>query len=132
MKIYLALIFTERYWSWTLVGIVYLASGIVIRNFFFGRIVAEAKNLDPTLFSFAKRAYLKRCAAGWILFAFGLVILVVGWIALGMVLKRRLLLFAFTLAVPTLFLFSLVSHLSTFSRAFLVTLRQRLGIEREF
>jgi len=128
---YVDVILSERQWSWALVGILYLLLAIFSRLLIFHKMVKEAKQIDPNLYSAVKAIYLKNSISGWILFLISFLYVVVTWLGwkepqgLGpMVL--------FCLALPLLFFLSVILHLTAFAKALLAVLRQRMGVEKEF
>ena len=71
---YCRLILTERSWSWTVVGIAYILTGLLIRGFFIGPVERLAKKASRPMYDEIKSAYLIRAVWGWIFFLIPLVI----------------------------------------------------------
>jgi len=128
----LNLILTERHWSWSLVGASYLATSLLIRWLAFRGILRETKHIDRAVYSEAKRLYLKNSIAGWVLFILSFILLMVFWIFSKPLLSLNGLTTLAFLAVPFLFLLSLILHFSAYTRAVLAIIRQKMGAEREY
>ena len=129
---YYDLMFRERIWSWSCIGIVYLIVTLVIRQFLFSKVLQETKNLDPNLFNGVKRLYLKNSVGGWIVYSLSFFLVVAIWIAWkGEAVAPRTLIF-FSMLLPILYFLSIILHYTAFSRALLAILRQKMGVEREF
>lgn len=132
MTSYLDLILSERYWSWTLVGIVYLLVSLSLRQVFLGKILCEAKNLESSLYSLAKHFYFRNSLAGWIFYILSFLLLVAGWIGWRQFTAQPLAFPVFCVLFPTLYFLSLVFHGRALALALITAFRQRTGIEKEF
>ena len=75
---YLETILRERDWSWTLIAILFIIIGLVVRAWFIRPLASKAKTLDRKIYHEIKGAYLQRSLAGWIFFfmAMGLAVFV--------------------------------------------------------
>ena len=76
---YIDSILTERSWSWSLIGILYVLAALFIRSWFMGPLFSKARLLDHSLYSAIKHAYAKRSFWGWLLFFLPLVLFVLFW-----------------------------------------------------
>lgn len=79
MKPYLDIILAERSWSWSLIGILYVLAAFFVRSWFMNSLVWKAKQLDKSLYSAVKSAYLKRSVLGWFLFFVPLALFILFW-----------------------------------------------------
>ena len=122
LKSYWDIVITERSWSWSIVGILYLVSGYVIRGWFMRSLAVAAKSLELKQYQKFKQAYLRRSLVGWVLFLIPLAILAVFWMQTDLLPisgKEAIAL----LAALSLFILSIMFHLGAFARAGLDTLR---------
>lgn len=129
---YTAVIVSEKQWSWTVVGTIYLVGALLIRSFFFRFLVRETKGIDSSLYSAVKPVYLKNSVSGWIFFAISFLLVIVVWLEWPSVANDKTLLLFFCLLLPVLFFLSVTLHLTAYVRALLAVLRQRMGVEKEF
>ncbi len=129
---YLDLIFLEKQWSWTLLGIGYLITSLFIRSLFFRTLVRETKTADSNLYSAVRAAYLKNSVAGWIFFFMSFLSVIVAWLGGRTLLGEPHLIFFAGLVVTILFALSVALHLTAYARALLFVLKQKFGIEKEF
>lgn len=79
LKPYLDIILSERSWSWSLVGILYVLAAFFVRSWFMNSLVWKAKQLDKSLYHAVKSAYLKRSILGWFLFFIPLALFTFFW-----------------------------------------------------
>lgn len=79
LKSYLDIILIERDWSWTLIGILYLVIGLVVRGWFLKPLSLRAKVLDRSLYHEIKKDYLRHSLAGWIFFILPLIAFIILW-----------------------------------------------------
>ena len=132
LKSYFDLIMNERQWSWTVIGAAYLLLALTIRLILFQGILKESKQIDRSLHSETLRLYLKHSLAGWVLFAFSLILVVALWIGWKTVPANKTEFFLALWLLSVLFLLSLISHSQALTKALLTILRQRTGVEKEF
>ncbi len=113
----------ERNWSWALLCIAYMIVFMMMRNFFFHSLVRRAKALNSKWFQEIKKTYLKKCAAGWVLFLVSLLLLVFFWVSADF---QKITLYEAAMLALVLFaaLLSIMSHLITFNTATLCVLKQ--------
>ncbi len=76
---FLDVILNERAWSWTIIGIAYLITGLIVRSWFLKPVIRYAKDMDRSYWHKIQGAYLKRAVGGWIFFFIPWVILVILW-----------------------------------------------------
>lgn len=131
-KLYFDLIASERQWSWSLMGIGYLALALFVRVLIFRGMVREAKTADSSLYSAVRGLYFKNSLAGWILFFISFLLVIVMWTGWRGAFTDPKLLVLFSFLLLILFFLSLILHLTAFARALLAVLRQRMGVEKEF
>ncbi len=74
------LVLTERYWSWSVIGIVYICVTMVIRGWVIRPVIAPAKELKHRLYHDMKDYYLKKAAPGWFFYFASLIIVILVWI----------------------------------------------------
>lgn len=72
-------ILTEREWSWTLIGIIYLLVFLIIRSFFLRQLIKRARALNSKWYHEVKKAYIKKCTGGWVLFGISLLMVIFFW-----------------------------------------------------
>ena len=79
IRSYFDVILVERSWSWTLIGILYLLFGLMVRGWFINPVLSHAKLLEKQVYQKIKLLYLKRSILGWIFFLVSLIIFVLLW-----------------------------------------------------
>jgi len=129
---YPVFILSDREWSWTVIGAVYLAATLFVRLIVFRKIVQETKQIDPNLYSSVRSLYLKHSLGGWILFTISFILVTTVWLGRIGLHSDPILLILFCLTLPTLFFMSIILHIRAFSKALLTVLRHRMGMEKEF
>lgn len=132
MQEYLSVILKERSWSWTLVMIVYLIVTLLIRQLFFSKIVRQTKGLDPALYTAARKYYWAHSWAGWGFYLVSLLVVVTVWLDWNERLLELKTLVLAGLALPVIFLLSILSHQGAYLRGLLEALRLKMGPDREF
>ncbi len=78
-KPYLDVILSERSWSWSLIGILYVLAGLFVRSWFLGPVMGKAKKLDKSVFKAVKSSYFKRSLLGWLFFFLPLAAFTLYW-----------------------------------------------------
>ncbi|MDP3920850.1 MAG: hypothetical protein Q8R76_08605 [Candidatus Omnitrophota bacterium] len=119
---YFDVLIRERSWSWSIVGIIYLVLGYLIRGWFLKPLANAAKTLAPKQYQEIKRAYLRRSLVGWITFLIPLAILGVFWTQTDLFPisgKEAISL----IAALAFFILSVMFHLGSFAHAGIDTLR---------
>ena len=116
----------ERDWSWTLVAVLLILFGLVIRGWFLGPLIHKAKSLDRKIYHEIKSTYLKRSLAGWVFFFIATGLAVFVWsdnpkLPLGLQDKVQLA------AIGLSFFLSILLHLIAFGLASLSVLQERTG-----
>lgn len=76
---YIEIILRERFWSWSVIGIVYLIIAFVMRGWFLNPMIQKAKELPPKYYHDIKHAYLKNSFWGWFFFFLPLVFFTLVW-----------------------------------------------------
>ena len=125
LKPYLDIIFNERSWSWTVVGIFYLIIGLIVRSWFLKPLVSRAKQLDRGAWHDMKGHYLTHSVVGWLFFLIPLIIIVVVWNR-GKLLPLEipeLIALCFSLVC---FVLSIIFHVQAFAIAALLSLKTAL------
>ncbi len=79
IKPYLDVILSERSWSWSLIGILYVLAAFFVRSWFMNSLVWKAKQMDKSVYSAVKAAYLRRSVLGWFLFFLPLGLFTLYW-----------------------------------------------------
>ncbi len=120
---YIDVILTQREWSWTLLGILYLFAGLIIRSWFMAPLVSSARALDSKNFKQVKKAYLGGAFFGWLFFFIPLFILCGLWNSelKTLTTPRQLLII---LGGVFSFIFSIILHLIAFGRGALYAFRK--------
>ena len=126
LKPYLDAVLQGRDWSWTLVGLIYLIAGLIIRSWFLKPVVRRAKELDKKVYRQVKGEYLSRSVWGWLFFLITFMILVGLWnSSSGFPITEKQALLA--LAALASFILSIIFHLGAFAAAAIVTLKKVTG-----
>ena len=117
------IVLTERTWSWSLIGIGYLLVFLLVRSFFLHTLLKRARAINSKWFCEIKKAYVKKCVAGWILFLVSFLIMVFFWKSANF--KQASLyevgmVFVIILAV----LFAIMSHLIAIGASVIHVLKQ--------
>lgn len=122
LRSYLDIILQERFWSWSLIGILYVILGLMVRGWFLNSMIRRAKEVGSKYYHEIKKAYLKRSLLGWILFFIPLGILIVLW-SRGMEfpLDRATQIWVH-IAIAS-YTMSVISHMWAFGTAGIVTLK---------
>ena len=79
MNTYVDAIVTQREWSWTVIGIVYLIIALIIRSLFLSSMNRRVKDLNRHQYHEVTSAYLKRCSVGWVFFLISFAFVVWLW-----------------------------------------------------
>jgi len=79
IKSFLDVLVEERFWSWTLVGILFLILGLILRGWVLKPLIAHAKLLDGKLYHKIKSAYFKKSLLGWVFFLASMTCVVTLW-----------------------------------------------------
>jgi hypothetical protein len=82
IRYYLTVIDTERSWSWTMIGILYLVLALLVRGLAMRPIVSKAKQLKYSLYQEVKLAYLRNSIWGWLFFFVPLGVAIYMWMDL--------------------------------------------------
>ena len=117
------MVLTQRTWSWAVIGIAYLLVFLAVRSFFLRGLIKRARSLNSKWYHEIKKAYTKKCIAGWILFLVSFFILIFFWQTAN--LKQASLyevgmVFLIVLAV----LFAIMSHVIAFGTSAIHVLKQ--------
>lgn len=118
---YMKLIMEERFWSWSVIGILYLIAGSTVRGWFLNGVSARARALKSKYYHEVKQAYLRRSLPGWFLFFLPLVIFTFVW---NQTATRPLagIYLAALIVGGVSFLGSILAHLNAFAFAALTVL----------
>lgn len=113
----------QRAWSWTVIGIGHLLVFLLVRGFFMSGLIKRARGLNSKWFQEIKKAYVRKCVAGWVLFLASFLLLVFFWQTAN--LKQPSLyevgmIYLIVLAV----LFAIISHLIAFGTSLIHVLKQ--------
>lgn len=117
------MVLTQRVWSWTVIGIGHLILFLLVRSFFLHGLIKRARSVNSKWYHEIKKVYMKKCAAGWILFLVSFLILILFWQTAN--LKQASLyevgmVFLITFTV----LFAIISHLIAFGTSVIYVLKQ--------
>lgn len=119
---YLQVIQEERFWSWTIIGILYLISGLTVRGWFLNPVFNQAREIRKQYYGEVKQVYLKNSLIGWFFFFVPLAFIIVLWNQVKgfpMNTAQHIAILAGALS----FVLSIVSHLKAFTGASLTVLR---------
>ena len=123
LKATLEAILKERSWSWTVIGIAYLITGLTVRGWFLRPLIRRSKELHRKVYRHLKGAYLQRSVWGWIFFMLSFVIVVMLWnvaATFPITLEEA----EAALAALVSFILSIIFHLEAFGMAAVATLKQ--------
>ncbi len=129
---YWDLIFSQRQWSWTLVGSAYLIAALFLRFLLFRGTLRETKELDKGLYSEVLRLYLKHSVTGWVFFALSFLLVICLWRGWRPAFFQKSEHLLALVLLSSLFLLSVIFHYQAFVKALLSVLRQRTGVEKEY
>ncbi len=76
---YLNVILQERFWSWSIIGIIYLIFAFTVRGWFLNPLFRDVKHLKPRYYHEIKQIYLKYSFWGWFLFFLPVVFFTYVW-----------------------------------------------------
>lgn len=117
------MVVSDRGWSWSFVGILYLLLTMIIRNWFLRPILHNAKELKRHWYHEMKDAYLKRALPGWLCYLSALVIVLFIWSRPQLFPLTLEHAFALLLSV-ILYFFSILFHVQALGVAAVVTLKR--------
>lgn len=107
---------TDRGWSWTLLGSIYLIITFIVRSIFFKPILRHAKLLQPKQYKKIKIAYLKKSFSGWLFYFLSFFMIVSIWyVGFQAGFSINDLIVAFIAIIS--FLLSVIFHLGAFTNA---------------
>jgi hypothetical protein len=126
---YWDMILLQRDWSWTLVALVYILAGILIRSWFIGPVFDKAKCLDKDLYHQIKKTYFQKSFVGWLAFYLPLTMVVALWRKDIFPIKVK----DIFLIIPAIifFVLSIILHLQAFGKACIETVRGQSDREKE-
>lgn len=128
---YLETILAERDWSWTLVAILFILLGLVIRGWFLKPLVRKAKELDRALYHEIKAAYLRRSLWGWISFLLSVGLTILLWNE-GTAFPFSLRDLAIVIGILSSLILSVLLHLVAFGLATLSVLKEAENRQKPF
>jgi hypothetical protein len=76
---YAKVIWEERFWSWSVIGILYVIAAFAVRGWFLNSLISRARSFKSKHYHEIKQAYLKRSLPGWIFFFLPLVLFTFVW-----------------------------------------------------
>jgi len=118
---YLKIIWEERFWSWSVIGILYLIAGWTVRGWFLNSLHRSARSLKSKYYHDVKQAYLRRSLTGWFFFFLPLIIFTYIWNQTAG--HQLTALYTVALGVGILsFIVSILAHLRAFGLATLSVL----------
>jgi hypothetical protein len=120
---FFTMIHQERSWSWSVIGIVYLVMGLLIRRLFLAPLIRRAKDLNRSTYEAFRSSYLKRSFLGWLFFLISFVTVIVLWnqqIWIPLTVTHAL----GVLAAVVSYMISILCHIEAIGIAALVTLRR--------
>lgn len=121
---YANLIWTQRTWSWALIGMVYLIAAMTVRAWFLGPLAGQLKGIGPKPVREFKKVYLKKSVGGWLFFLLSLAAWIFLWLRHA----------SFPVTIPAAswlaaglvcYILSIVLHLMAFASAALEILKQQ-------
>lgn len=126
---FIHVVLTQRDWSWTLVGIVYLILGLSVRSWFLSPLIRKASSLEKKQNREIKKLYLEHSLIGWFFFLVPFFILTALWnsdIKIPMTVQQALAILGATLS----YIFSIISHLTAFGIASISVLKQHIDSQK--
>lgn len=79
MDAYIYAVLEQRDWSWTVMAILFIAVGLLVRMFVLQPVLRKAKEVGRKDYSEMKRHYLRRALWGWIFFALSVLFAIILW-----------------------------------------------------
>lgn len=124
VDLFLEILNSERAWSWSVIGILYVVAAFSIRGFFLNPFKVQLDNLDKQHHSAIKKIYFRKSLMGWIFFFIPMIALIVFWLhpEFFIVLPRKVLL---VIDVAAVLLVSILFHLQAFGVAALCVLKNK-------
>ncbi len=113
---YLDVIFKEKFWSWTIVAILYLILGLMVRGALLNGLFNKVKDIKKEYYHELKSLYLKDSLYGWFFFLVSLVICILLWHRIDGASLDAIDTTAIFSAVFSFF-WSILSHMKSFSFA---------------
>ena len=129
LKTYWDVIWTERNWSWTLVGMAYTFVWLIVRGWFLGGLVRKARELEKRFYREIRGEYLKRSVYGWIFFLIPLITAIFLWQQNRVLSPSNLNDVFLVMTAAVSFILSILLHVRAFGLAAIVAMKQAL--ERE-
>lgn len=119
------IILTQRSWSWSLAGIIFLGIFLLIKSFFMRGIIKHASSLNSKWYQEIKNVYIRRWqyAAGWILFLGSLLLVIFFWQTADFN-KPSLYEVGIVFLLILALLFSVIFHLIAFAASMILVLKQ--------
>ena len=117
------MILTQRAWSWTVIGILYLLVFLMIKGFFFRELLKRARALNSKWYHEIKKVYIKKCIAGWVLFLISFLMVVFFWQS-GDFKRPSLYEVGMIFLILMTVLLSVISHLIAFGVSLIHVLKQ--------
>ena len=128
LKPYIDVILSERTWSWSLVGILYVLAGFFVRSWFLSPVTSRCGKLDKKLSRTVKSSYLKYSLLGWIFFFIPLGLFTLLWRNL---LPPKINDIAVISGAAAAFILSVIFHLQAFGIAGMIVLKQYSDHQKE-
>lgn len=124
------LIFNERQWSWSLVGLLSILLALGVRSLFLKDILRSMKIRNKSWYRRALTYYQKRSLLGWIFFGLFILGLVLLWRMEPLFLKYFSSLEWFLFFV-SLFFLSVFFHLRAYTQSIIEALQENVALDKE-
>lgn len=123
LSTYLDVILEERFWSWTVIAILYLVLGLILRGAILNNLFNKIKDLKKEYYHEVKSLYLKNSLYGWFFFTLSLIICVILWYRIDGYPLNRIDVIGIS-AASLSFFWSVLSHMKAFALAQAKVLRK--------
>lgn len=124
------LIFREREWSWSLIGLLSIFFALGLRALFLRNILHSMKIRNKSWYRRTLMYYQKRSALGWVFFGLFILGVILLWRMEPLLLKHLSSLEWFFIFV-SLFFLSVLFHLRAYARSIVEALQENVAMDKE-
>ena len=117
------IIVTQREWTWSVIGILYMSLTLIIRNWVLRSLIRDAKDLKRSHYSDFKENYLKLAFNGWIFYFASVVIVLFVWTQKDLW-PLKTIHASLLVAAGVSYLLSITSHVHAIGFAAIATLKK--------
>ena len=118
-------------WSWSVVGILAISGGLVIRSFFLRDLLRNMRIKNRRWYHRVQMFYQKRAIVGWFFFALFFIGAILLW-RFDQFFLRYMTFLNWSLLLLGCFVVSLICHLRAYARAIVETVEDSVQLEKDF